>query len=84
MIHPITPENPVCFGVACHQHRDCMRYQRVDGAPATAVRIDSCTEDGGTTFPRFEPARQWRIDNDGTATLHGVSVSPQCIPRWVG
>lgn len=55
MIHPITPENPVCFGVACPQHGGCLRYQRVDSAPATAVRIDSCTEDGSATFPRFEP-----------------------------
>lgn len=45
-IKPITPADPVCFGVCCSEHSTCARYHRVDGAGDEVTRIDSCESDG--------------------------------------
>lgn len=37
-IQPITPQTPVCFGIACSQHGKCRRYVAVDGSvPGQAI-----------------------------------------------
>lgn len=42
-ILPITPENPVCFGVCCPIHGTCQRYADVDGnSDMTRIVTDNC------------------------------------------
>lgn len=31
-ITPITPFDPVCYGIACDHHAECARYHAVNGA----------------------------------------------------
>ena len=52
---PITRNNPVCLGVVCPKHAQCVRYHRVDGA-TTEERIASCQDAEGKR-PLFIPVR---------------------------
>lgn len=41
-IQPVTPSNPVCFGIACHVHGTCQRYAACDHSSPDDHRIGDC------------------------------------------
>lgn len=52
-IQPITDKAPACYGVACHLHADCSRYQAVDHMPAGAIVIGTCATSDPAERPLF-------------------------------
>ncbi len=54
-IQPITQDAPLCFGVCCHLHRTCQRYQQMDGASPAVLRIDYCGPEYALYIPVLPP-----------------------------
>lgn len=41
-----TPLPSACYGVACHQHKDCARYYAVNGSQADPKTMGTCLKGG--------------------------------------
>lgn len=52
-IQPITEKTPLCFGVGCELHADCLRYQGVENMPSDAIVIGTCVTPPAVERPLF-------------------------------
>lgn len=56
-IQLITSEVPRCFGVGCHLHASCLRYQGVENMPGGSAVIGTCATWMTDERPLFLPVK---------------------------